>query len=258
MRSIGFLLSPWGLILQALAIIHFIRRRPDTYWLWIIIFLGPLGALVYIFIEVIPDLGLLRQTFEGFPRRNRIRHLEALVLDNPAVGNYEELGDLYLDEGKWKRARECYDKAISSRADLADVFYRRAIAEIQLGDFAAAVPDLEHVVSRDAKYDSHRAAGLLAHAYANTGEIERAEGLFHQVTQKSTLSETYYNYASFLAAQRRTAEAREWAQRVVAKKPTMPGYLRRRERPWFRKANGLLKRLPAESAGGELRKSRSA
>jgi len=25
----------------------------------------------------------------------------------------------------------------------------------------------------------------------------------------------------------------------------MPGYLRRRERPWFRRANALLKQLPA-------------
>jgi hypothetical protein len=25
----------------------------------------------------------------------------------------------------------------------------------------------------------------------------------------------------------------------------MPGYLRRRERPWFRRANALLKRVPA-------------
>jgi hypothetical protein len=240
-----FLLNPWGVILQAVALIHFIRRRPDTYWLFIIIFLGPLGALVYIFIEVIPDLGLLRHSFEGFPRRRRIRELEAIVLENPAVGNYEELGDLYLDEDNFKRARECYDKAISSRSDMPDVFYRRGIAEIQLGDFAAAVPDLERVVSRDRKYDSNRAAGLLAHAYANTGQPEQADELFQEVTQRSTLSEIYYNYATFLAFQNRTAEAREWSQRILAKKPTMPGYLRRRERPWFRRANGLLKRLAA-------------
>ena len=240
-----FLLNPWGLIIQALAIVHFIRRRPDMYWLWIIIFLGPLGAAVYIFMEVVPDLGLLRRSFDAFPRRKRIRHLEALVLDNPAVGNYEELGDLYLEEQKFTRARECYDKAIRSRADLPDVFYRRGIAEIQLGDFAAAVPDLEHVMSRDAKYDSNRAAGLLAHAYANSGQAEKANALFQQVTERSTLSETYYNYASFLASQGRKAEAREWTQRILAKKPTMPGYLRRRERPWFRRANVLLKRLEA-------------
>ncbi|PYS53040.1 MAG: hypothetical protein DMG13_14055 [Acidobacteria bacterium] len=245
MRSLGFLLYPWSLILQGLAIVHFIRRRPETYWLWIILFFGPLGALVYIVMEVIPDFGLLRHSFDGFPRRKRIRQLEAIVLENSAAGNYEELGDLYLDEGKFARARECYDKAISSRADLLDVFYRRGIAEIGLNDFAAAVRDLEHVVSRDSKYDSHRAAGLLAHAYAKTGEIQKADALFQQVTQKSTLSETYYNYANFLASQQRIAEAREWTQRILAKKPTMPGYLQRRERPWFRRANGLLKRLPA-------------
>jgi hypothetical protein len=240
-----FLLNPWGIILQAIALVHFIRRRPDSYWLFVVIFLGPLGALVYIFIEVIPDLGILRQSFDGFPRRKRIRELEAIVLENSASGNYEELGDLYLDENKFARARECYDKAIRARADLPDVFYRRGIAEIQLGDCAAAVADLEHVVSCDRKYDSHRAAGLLAHAYANTGQAEKADDLFQQVTRISTLSETYYNYASFLASQGRTSEAREWTQKILAKKPTMPGYLRRRERPWFRRANGLLKRLAA-------------
>ena len=238
-----FLLTPWGLILQAIAIVHFIRRRPDMYWLWVIIFLGPLGAAVYIFMEVIPDLGLLRHSFDTLPRRKRIRQLEALVLENPAVGNYEELGDLHLEERNFARARECYDKAIRSRADLPDAFFRRGIAEIELGDFAAAVPDLEYVVSRDPKYNSNRAAGLLAHAYAKTGQPERAAALFEQVTERSTLSETYYNYATFLASQGRTAEAREWTQRILAKKPTMPGYLRRRERPWFRRANGLLKRL---------------
>jgi hypothetical protein len=240
-----FLFTPWGLILQAIALVHFIRRRPDMYWLWIIIFLGPLGAAVYIFMEVVPDLGLLRHSFDAFPRRKRIRQLEALVLENPAAGNYEELGDLYIEERNFVRARECYDKAIRSRADLPDAFFRRGIAKIELGDFAAAVPDLEYVVSRDPKYNSNRAAGLLAHAYANSGQPERAAALFEQVTQRSTLSETYYNYATFLASQGRTTEAREWTQRILAKKPTMPSYLRRRERPWFRRANGLLKRLAA-------------
>jgi hypothetical protein len=113
-----------------------------------------------------------------------------------------------------------------------------------MGDFAAAVPDLERVVGKDPKYDFHRALGLLAHAYANTGQPEKADVLFRQAVAISTLSETYYNYATFLAGQHREAEAREWALRILAKKPTMPGYLRRRERPWFRRASGLLKRLP--------------
>ena len=91
----------WGILLQVLAVLHFIRRRPDTFWLWIIIFFGPLGAFIYILMEVVPDLGLIRHSFEGFGRRKRISTLEALVQQNPAAGNYEDLGDLYLDEGKY-------------------------------------------------------------------------------------------------------------------------------------------------------------
>lgn len=239
------LFYPWGIILQGVAIVHFIRRRPDTYWLYIIMFLGPVGAAIYIVAEVLPDLGLLRDTFKVFPRRKRIRELEAAILDNPSAGNYEELADLYLDEKKFALARQCYDKAISSRTDSPDPFYRRAIAEAEMGDFNAAIPDLERVLAKDRKYDFHRALGLLAHCYAKSGQPEKAEALFQQATQISTLSETYFNYASFLSAQGRNAEAREWAQRIMAKKPTMPGYLKRRERPWFRRASALLKRVPA-------------
>ncbi len=245
MGFLSYLLYPWGFLLQALAIVHFIRRRPDTYWIFIILFLGPLGAIIYLFVEAAPDLGLLGQSFKVFPRRKRIHELESAVIDNPSAGNYEELADLYMEDGNFARARECYNRAISSRTDSADPFYRRAVCAIEMADFAAAVPDLERVIATDPAYDFHRAAALLAHAYANTGQVEKALSLFREVVKISTLSETYYNYATLLASQERNAEAREWAQRILDKKPTMPGYLRRRERPWFRRASTLLARLPA-------------
>ena len=238
------LFFPWGALLQVLALVHFFRRRPDTYWMYVILFLGPMGAFVYLLIEVLPDATLLRQSFDTFGRRKRISHLEAVVMQNPSPGNYEELADLYLDDGKYAKARECYDKAITSRSDI-DPIYRRGIAEVQLGDFPAAVKDLETVAAKDPKYDLHRAIALLAHAYANTGEPEKAEALFRQATEISTISETYLNYATFLASQNRNAEAREWAQKILAKKPAMPMYLKRRERPWFRRAKALLKKVPA-------------
>jgi hypothetical protein len=244
MGFIGFLF-PWGVILQVLAIVHFIRRRPDGIWLWVIVFLGPIGALVYLGMEVLPDLALLRQTFESVGRRKRIERLEAMVLDNPSPGNYEELADLHLENASYQRARECYDKAITSRVDSLDAIYRRGIAEIHLGDFAAAIRDLESVVARERKYDFYRAIALLAHAYAHSGRGQEAAALFEEATGSSTASETYLNYAQFLASQGRIEEAREWTLRVLAKRATMPRYLERRERPWFRRARALLKSLPA-------------
>jgi hypothetical protein len=237
-----FSFSWWSILLRVIAIVHFIRRRPDWFWIWVILFHW-IGALIYIVVEVIPDAGLLRTSFQVFPRRRRIHELERAILDNPSAGNYEELGLLYLDDGDFSKARAAYDKSISSRTDSIDPFYRRGVAEIELGDFAAAVPDLERAVTADPDYDFHRAKGLLAWAYAQTGQTERADAMFREATRISTISETYYHYALFLQAQGRAAEAREWAQKILDKRPTMPGYLRRRERPWFRKAAALLVRL---------------
>jgi hypothetical protein len=246
MNLFGF--YKFGIVFQVIAIAHFIRRRPDNYWLWIIIIGGGVGALAYIAVEILPDLGLLRDTFRILSHRKRIATLETMVLDNPSAGNYEELADLYREQKKFAKAKECYDRAISTRTDSPDPFYRRALCEIELNDFAAAVADLEHVVAKDRNYDYQRASGLLAYAWAQTGQPNQAASLFGKITETSTLSETQYNYACFLAAQGQAAEAKQWAHRILAKKATMPRYLKRRERPWFRKAASLLKRLPHEVA----------
>jgi hypothetical protein len=237
-----FAFSWWAILLRVVAIVHFIRRRPDFFWLFVILFHW-VGALIYIAVEVIPDAGLLRGSFQVFPRRQRIHELERAIIDNPSAGNFEELGLLYLDDGDFAQARSAYDRAIAARTNSEDAFYRRGIAETELGDFAAAVPDLERIVTSEPDYDFHRAKGLLAWAYAQTGQVEKANAMFREATRISTSSETYYHYALFLEAQGRNTEARVWAQKILDKRATMPGYLKRLERPWFRKASGLLGRI---------------
>ena len=176
--------------------------------------------------------------YDAFGRRKRISQLEAVVLENPSAGNYEELGDLYLEEEKFARARECYDKAISPRTTHLDPIYRRGVAAIHLNDFGAAVPTSS--TSRRASRSTTR----IARSHSGTRLCQQrsgreADALFRHATEMSTLSETYLNYATFLASQNRAGEARQWAERILAKKPTMPRYLKRRERPWFRKASAV-------------------
>jgi hypothetical protein len=236
------LFYPYGIFLQALAILHFVRRRPDTYWLWIILMGGALGALVYMAVEVLPDARLLQGAYQVYPRRKRIKQLEALIIDNPSVGNFEELGDLYLEDGRFAKARECFDRVVDRSQEL-DPLYHRALSEIGLDDFAAAATDLERVIARDPKYAYQRAAGLYAHALARLGRRDEADAVFRSVLETSTLSETEYNYAAFLAGTGRGDEAKALVDRILRKKATMPDYIRRRERPWFRKAAALKKRL---------------
>jgi hypothetical protein len=244
MFGIGYLFFPWGMILQVLALVHFFRRRPGGFWLFVIFFGGFLGALVYLVVEILPDAGLLRHTYRGYGRRSRIAVVQRDILDNPSAANLEELGQLYWDEKQYAKAREAYDRAIATRSDSPDSFYRRGLCAMELGEPAAAAPDFEHVVRADPKYDSYRAELMLAHAYALTGRDREAAPLFAGVIQHSNTPETLYLYAAFLKSQNRNDEARDYVQQLLQKKRTLPRYWQRIERPWFRKGEALLKGLP--------------
>jgi len=245
MEILAYLLYPLGVILEVVAIVHYFRTRPEMYWFFVIVFLGPLGAATYLGMNAFPDALAVAQRLGGPSRRGRVAVLEAAVEDNPSAANYEELGDLYMGSGNLAEARAAFDKALAARSDTLDSFYRRGVCALRMGDAAAAVPDLERVVREEPAYDFHRAAGLLAHACAKAGRRQEAEAQFQRAILNSTLSETYLNYADMLAAEGRVAEARQWAQKVLDKERTMPSYLARRERPWFQTASEMLKRLPA-------------
>src|SRR2546426_3605927 len=105
MFGLSHLFYPWGILLQIMTIVHFVKRRPENYWLWIILIGGPIGASAYLLVEVAPDARLLGGVFQGFGRRSRIQTLEVQILDNPSAGNYEELGELNLEEKKYEKAR---------------------------------------------------------------------------------------------------------------------------------------------------------
>jgi len=116
MFGLGHLFYPWGGLLQILALVHFVKRRPETYWLWIILIGGPIGASAYLLVEAAPDARLLGGVFQGFGRRSRIQKLETDILDNPSAGNYEEVAELYLEEKRFQQARQAFSKAIDGYA----------------------------------------------------------------------------------------------------------------------------------------------
>ena len=178
---------------------------------------------------------------QGFSRRNRIKKLRALVLENPSAGNYEELGELLLEEKKYGEARQCFDHALGSRTDHIDPFYRRGMATFELGDAAGALPDLERVVKTDPRYDYSRARLYYARSLAAAGRTDEAAKVFDSLTEGTTEALCYA--AEFFAQHGRKDDARALIDRIAVRKRTMPAYQKRRERPWLRRASALRRRL---------------
>jgi hypothetical protein len=235
--------STWIFVFQGLAILHLIRRGGSYYWIWLIMFMGSLGTLIYFVVEVVPDISLLRAAFARYGRRSLIQRVEMAIMNNPSAGNYEELAELYAEQRNFPRARDAYNQAIAVRADSLHTFYGRALCALEMGDPEAAVGDLWHVVVSDGKFANYRAASLLAHAYALTGRVEEATAMYDQLMPYSPTIETMLNYAWFLKGKGNVTQAREWIDKMMQAKRSMPRFFQRRERPLFRKATALLKEL---------------
>jgi len=233
----------YGFVFQVAAVIHWSRKRPDSFWLWIIIIGGIIGALAYFLIEGLPDFRNVQRTLRGPARRKRIRVLRALVIQNPSAGNYEELGELLLEEKRYRDARDAFDHALAARADSIDPFYRRGIAEFELRDDEAAVADLRRVTAADAKYDFYRASCLLAQALGRLGRTDEAMTEFDRIAHGANGAQPLVVTAQFFADHGRPAEALAIAREIAARDATMPAYQKRRDRPWLRKAKALERSL---------------
>ena len=232
---------PVGLVFQVLMLVHFFRTRPETYWVFIIIFLGPLGAGIYFLMEVLPGVRWKLPVFERMERRKRKAWLEQMVAESPSVEAMAELAQIRAIEGENAAAVELFDQALARAPEDWESYYGRGTVKLRLGRPAEAVPDLEKVVGHDPSYKFHGGQLALAEAYEKAGDQEKAIAAYRAILARTTVSQAYYHLGRVLEAKGEKAEAKRLMQEIIAKQTGLPRYLRRQERPWVRRAKAYLK-----------------
>lgn len=240
------LFNPWtlGVVFQVLMIVHFIRNRPETYWFFVILFLGPLGAGAYFVIEVLPGIRWKMPAIERWERSRRKKWLEKLVSEAPSQEALGELARICAKDGEYARAVELFGEALRRDPGDVDSLYGRGLSRIELGYHQAAVEDLVALSGADPTFKLHQGNLALARAYEGLGVEEKAVEVYRQILSRTPVSDAYFGLGKLLAKQGKTDEARQMMQEILAKQDGLPRYLRRQERPWVWKARMLLKRLP--------------
>jgi hypothetical protein len=238
-------INPWslGVLLQVLMVVHFIRNRPETYWFFIILFLGPLGAAAYFFIEVLPGFRWKMPAIERWERRRRKAWLHNLVNEAPSQEALGELARICAKEGEHARAIELFGEALRRDPGDLESLYGRGLSAIEMQNYQAAVEDLLALRAADAAFKLHQGNLALAGAYEGLGDEDKAVEVYRQILARTPVSQAYYGLGRLLAKQGQAAEARQALQEILAKQNGLPRYLRRQERPWVWKARVLLKKL---------------
>ena len=226
-------------------IVHFIRNRPEGYWFWVIVFLGPIGAVVYFFVEVLPGFNWKMPVFERWERARRREWLEKLVSESPSQEALCELAWIRAKDGDHDRAIELYGQALRRDPEDIESLYGRGLSAMETEDYASAVTDLTALAKAEPGYKQQEGNLALAEAHEGLDEPDKAAQVYRSILKRAQVSQAYFCLGRLLANQGEIGQAREMMQEIIMKQAGLPRYLRRRERLWFWRARRFLKMLSA-------------
>jgi len=215
--SFGIPVIGFSLLFSIAMCVHVVRTNQAMYWLMIILFLQPLGGLVYLIAIVLPGL-------VGGPTARRLGHEARSALDpgreyreakaacdeTPTVHNLMRLAKAAAGQGRHEEAEQLYARAATGiHADDPTLLLGRAVSLIELGRDAEALGLLDALGADTDAGRTPAAALALGRAYEGLGRTSEADTAYQWAAGRLPGLEGLARYAAFLARCGRAQEARE-------------------------------------------------
>ena len=246
----GLISSAVFLVIFAFQVWMFIDalRRRDFIWAFFIFIGYGLSAILYYFLVYRAQgaLGNPMARFElpGSADRRQIKSLRANIhnLDKPHL--HLQLGDIYFSQGKLEEAEESYRAAYARDAKDEDIRAHLGTCLTRRGKTAEALPLLESVAAQNPRHDYGYTLMTLAETQTAAGQKDRALATWRQALGLYSYSRARVQFAELLAERKEYAEARKILDEEISDEPFEPGYQRKKEKVWIRRARALLRTLP--------------
>ncbi len=218
-------------------------RREE--WIWaLFIFIGfGLSALLYFFL-VYRAAPSATRGFElpGAHDRRRIKELLAQIHHLDKAHHHSQLGDIYFQQGKLDMAEGCYRAALERDPDDIDTRSHLGQCLLRKKRLDEARPLLEKVCAENPKHDYGHSLMALAETRTALGEIDAAIATWKQVLQDHSYARARVQLAELYLRQQQPEPAKSELREVVADDAHAPGFQRKRERVWVRRAKALLRK----------------
>ncbi len=212
---------PIVLALQTLvtltAAIHIYRTGRPNWWIFVVFAFPLLGALAYIFMEVLPasregvqlarGLRALRRKMD--PTRDFRERAEDAERCG-SVANRIELARECIDLGHYAQAVSLLKSCLTGQfAGDLEIRHLLAVAHFGNEEFSEAIEAAGGVIKNNEWYQSGGTILLLANAYAAAGRTGEANAAFRSVVDRFAGEEARSDFIRFLARDGRIADARE-------------------------------------------------
>ncbi len=236
-RLIGLLVFAF----QIWMIVDCVRSGNEWYWIWIILFLGPIGALIYFFMFRYRSSGIERSFSK---RRNQLRQIEELkskIHHLDKADHYAGLGDIYRERHEWALAQQAYESALERDDSLFDARVHLGYVLLAQNHCADAWKLLDPALQQKPSFESGQLLWQSARCQAALGQLPQARQLYERLLDSHSYFEAQYEYAELLDRLGDNAACIGAARQLVADVKHAPRFHQRVSRPWLRKAQHLLR-----------------
>jgi len=195
--------------------IHAVRSGQQMYWLWILVIGGPLGAAIYFFAVIVPELTggrtarsvgrVAQQALD--PERDYRNALRALD-DTPTLGNRMRLATASEALGRWNEAEASWAQAADGHgAEDPAVLMGHARSLLELGRYDEALKRLEQLKKLGREGETPQVTLAFARAYEGLGRNDEADAAYRFAADRVPGLEAGGRYVAFMAKVGRRADA---------------------------------------------------
>jgi hypothetical protein len=225
------------IILQAICVIHCVRKGNQNNWIWLIVFLPLIGCLVYFFSEIFTNREIRTVT------SGSIKKLEENFRFSDTFNNRIVLADAYLAGGQTDKAIPLYEGGLTGAFSENE----HAIAQLILAYYYqkrfADVLKITPKIYNQPQFSRSKAHILYAMSLAYSGNDEMAEKEFLGMKGRFSNFEARYYYALFLQKNNRNSEARQVLIEITDEIPQLSNVEKRYNREWLNLSKDMLKRI---------------
>ena len=195
--------------------IHVVRTGQNMYWLWLLIIGGPLGAAIYFFAVMLPDLtggrtarkvtSAARNIID--PEREYKSALTRLE-ETPTTDARMKAAQAASAIGRWEDAERLWAGSATGRwAEDPTILMGHAHVLLELSRYAEALERLETLKSTGRDGETPQAALAFARAYEGLGRFEDAEEPYRFAADRVPGLEAGARYVAFMAKTGRVSDA---------------------------------------------------
>ena len=232
--------------LQAICVIHCLRRGAEQRWIYLIVFLPVVGCIAYFFTEILPARRNIN--FQGgldtlfVSPAGRIKRLETNLRFADTFNNRILLADAYKAAGRIDEAIELYSTSLTGAFTENEYVISKLIsAYFETKQYEELIL-LARRIYQAPQFGRSEAHLFYARALDITGDKEGAEKEFKKMKGRFADFAARYQYGLFLQREGRAKEAREILDDIVTEALHLSPRERRHNRTWIQKSKEELTR----------------